>query len=801
MNPILTFLFGLLLLVLFGWYFLAEAERTKRWLGSALAVLLCAFCIDSFLPLKKKLHLGLDLQGGTSFLVRLVPPTGEDGKPRPITPSMQEQAVEVIRKRVDQFGVSEPVITKQGSDRILVQIPGLDTAQIQNAEQQLQRVAKLEFRLVHPNSAQLVPQILSGQTFTPPGYVILNSAEKPEGQPNATGKRSGQPQKYLAKRRPELTGDQITRAQATFEQRGYEVALKFTPQGADIFRQVTRDNLNQQLAIVLDGEVVSAPVIQSEIPNGQAVITGNFTAEEARNLASALENPLQTPVVIDETHSVSATLGRDSILGGVTAGLGGLIATLAFVLLYYRTAGLVAIVGLAVNGILLFGVMSLFNFVLTLPGIAGIILTIGMAIDSNVLIYERLREELESGKGLRAAIDAAYNKAFSAIFDANVTTLITAGILFWLGTGPVKGFAVTLTVGIIASMFAALLVTRNVFRWATALNALRRISMLHLIRSKNFDFLGKRRIAIAGSLLLIIASVAAFAIRQQNALNIDFTGGDSLRLRAPATLTEAQVRGALEKVNLGNVVIQREANTGGGTNAGVTYFEIRSPFQTSNRIVNQLNAAFPNRGLVVERSEAVGPVIGSSLAWTSLKALGLGILGILIYVTLRFEFSFALGAIVALVHDVIITLGVFVLTGHELSLVVVGAVLTIGGYSINDTIVVFDRIREGFRAGRKGSTQTIMNASINETLSRTLLTSGVTLLCMLSLLIFGGAVLADFAFTIVIGIVVGTYSSIFIASPIVLWWTNFRKGNLRQEVTRPQRKGTTPPSSQQPAKA
>jgi SecD/SecF fusion protein len=790
MNPTLTFFFGLLLLVLFGWYFLAEAERVKRLVGTALTVLLCAFCVDAFLPLSQKLHLGLDLQGGTSFLVRLVPPAGEDGKPRAITPDMQEQAVEVIRKRVDQFGVSEPVITKQGSDRILVQIPGLDTAQIQDAKAQLQRVARLEFRLVHPNSAQLVPQIVAGQTFTPPGYVILNSVDR----------RNGQPQKYLVKRRPELTGDQVTRAQATFEQRGYEVALKFTPKGADIFRQVTRDNINQQLAIVLDGEVVSAPVIQSEIPNGQAVITGNFTAEEARNLASALENPLQTPVVIDEVHSVSATLGRDSIMGGVMAGLGGLAATLLFVLIYYRTAGLVAVIGLLVNGILLFGVMSLFNFVLTLPGIAGIILTIGMAIDSNVLIYERLREELEAGKGLKAAIEAAYSKAFSAIFDANVTTLITAGILFWLGTGPVKGFAVTLTVGIIASMFSALLVTRNVFRWALALNALKRITMLHLIRSKNFDFLGKRRIAIAGSLLLIVASIAAFAIRGQSALNIDFTGGDSLRLHTAKALTESQVRAELEKVNLGNVVIQREAT--GGNNAGGNYFEIRSPFQTSDKIVNQLQQGFPDAGITVERSEGVGPVIGSSLAWTSLKALGLGILGILIYVTIRFEFSFALGAIVALVHDVIITLGVFVLTGHELSLVVVGAVLTIGGYSINDTIVVFDRIREGFRAGRKGSTQTIMNASINETLSRTLLTSGVTLLCMLALWIFGGAVLADFAFTIVIGIVVGTYSSIFIASPIVLWWTNFRKGNLRKEVTRPRQKGTpSPPPSQQPAKA
>jgi SecD/SecF fusion protein len=790
MSPPLTFFFGLLLLVIFGWYFVSERANVKRWLATTLTVLLCAFSIDSFLPLSQKIRLGLDLQGGTSFLIRLAPPVGENGATRTITPEMQDQAVEVIRRRVDQFGVSEPVITKQGSDRILVQIPGLDTAQIENARQQLQRVAKLEFRLVHPNNDGLISQIASGATFTPPGYVILPGKIEP-AQSDSQGKPASHPTKYLVKRRPELTGDQITRAQAIFEQRGYEVSLKFTPQGADIFRRVTRDNINNRLAIVLDGEVISAPVIQSEIPNGQAVITGSFTAEEARALASALENPLQTPVVIDEMNSVSATLGHDSIMGGVVAGLAGLAATFLFVLIYYRTAGAVALIGLAVNGILLFGIMSLFGFVLTLPGIAGIILTIGMAVDSNVLIYERLREELESGKNLKAAIDAAYRKAFSAIFDANVTTLITAGILFWLGSGPVKGFAVTLTVGIVASMFSALLVTRNVFSWANAFNLIKKISMLHLIRSKGFDFLGKRRIAITGSLLLIVASVAAFGIQRDRALNIDFTGGDLLRFHAQKPLTEAQVRGELEKIGLGNAVIQRESSQ--VNNQTINYFEIRSPFQTASKITAQLKQGLSDANITVDRSVGVGPVIGSSLAKTSLLALALGTLGILIYVTIRFEFSFAVGAIVALVHDVVITLGLFVLAGHKLSLEVVSAVLTIGGYSINDTIVVFDRIREGFHAGRKGSTQSIMNASINETLSRTLLTSGVTLICMFSLLFFGGAVLHDFALTIVIGIVVGTYSSIFIASPIVLWWTNIRKGNLRREVVRPQQ--------QQPAKA
>jgi SecD/SecF fusion protein len=776
MTPTLTFLFGLVILFLFAWYFLSEKEKFKRWLGTTLTLLLCAFCVEAFWPFEQKIHLGLDLQGGTSFLIRLVPPTNETGgQSRQITPQMQEQAVEVIRKRVDAFGVSEPVITKQGSDHILVQIPGLNTAQIETARQQLQRVAKLEFRLVHPNSDQLVAQIDAGQGYTPPGYVILNSVEKREGKP---------PERLLVKRRPELTGQDIASARPVYEQRGYEVSLTLTSSGAELFRQVTRDNVNQRLAIVLDNEIVSAPNIQTEIPNGQAVISGNFTAESAQSLSSALENPLQTPVAIDETRTVSATLGQDSILRGIAAGLAGLAATLIFVLIYYRIPGIVALIGLAVNGILLFGAMSLFGFVLTLPGIAGVILTIGMAIDANVLIYERLREELENGKSLKTAVETAYKKAFSAIVDSNLTTLLKVAILFWLGSGPVKGFAITLTIGIIASMFSALLVTRNIFGWGIQLGLIKRITMLHLIKSKSFDFLSKWRPALIVSLTLIVVSFGAFAMRGGKMFNIDFTGGDFLLVKSEQQLSDAQIRGELEKIGLGDAVIQQE--TGQQGNQIAHFISIRAPFGTSEKMANQLKQAFTGANLTVERAEGVGPVMGSQLATTSLFALGIAIIGILIYVTIRFELSFAVSAILGMVHDLIITLGIFVLTGREFSLVMVGAILTVAGYSINDKIVVFDRIREGLRSGRKGSIQFLMNTSLNETLSRTILTSSVTLICMLSLLIFGGPVLADFAFTNVIGVIVGTYSSIFIAAPIVLWWTNLRKGNLRHEVVRPQ---------------
>jgi len=780
MAPTLTFLFGLIILFLFAWYFFTEKERTKRWLGTTLTVLLCAFCVEAFWPFEQKIHLGLDLQGGTSFLIRLAPPANDTGgKEREITPQMQEQAVEVIRKRVDAFGVSEPVITKQGSDHILVQIPGMNTAQIETARQQLQRVAKLEFRLVHPNSNQLIAQIDAGQGYTPPGYVILNSVEQ----------RNEKPERLLVKRRPELTGQDVSAARPVYEQRGYEVSLTFTTSGTKLFHQVTRDNINQRLAIVLDNDIISAPNIQTEISNGQAVISGSFTAESAQNLSSALENPLQTPVTIDETRTVSATLGQDSIFRGIAAGLAGLVATLAFVLIYYRIPGIVAFVGLAINGVLLFGAMSLFGFVLTLPGIAGVILTIGMAIDANVLIYERLREELEIGKSLKTSVETAYKKAFSAIVDSNLTTLLKVAILFWLGSGPVKGFAITLTIGIIASMFSALLVTRNIFSWGIHLGLIKRITMLHLIKAKSFDFLSKWRPALIGSVILLVVSLGAFALRGSKVFNIDFTGGDFLLVKSEQQLTDAQIRGELEKIGLGDTVIQQETSQQG--NHIAHFISIRAPFGTSEKMANQLKQAFTSANLTVERAEGVGPIMGSQLATTSLFALGIAIVGILIYVTIRFELSFAVSAILGMVHDLIITLGIFVITGREFSLVMVGAVLTVAGYSINDKIVVFDRIREGLQSGRKGSIRYLMNTSLNETLSRTILTSSVTLLCMLSLFIFGGPVLSDFAFTNVIGVIVGTYSSIFIAAPIVLWWSNLRRGNLRHKVTHLQREAST----------
>jgi SecD/SecF fusion protein len=764
MSPALTFFAGLVLLIIFGWYFATDSASRKRWLGLVLSVLLVAFCLEEAIPPSKKIPLGLDLQGGTSFLIRLTPQDDQV-----ITADLLDQAVEVIRRRVDAYGVSEPVITPQGNQRILVQIPGLDTNAIERTKAELQRVAKLEFATV-AGGEDRIARIEAGEEIMPPGFVIKTYKDKVEGKDVEF--------KLLVKRRAELSGEHVKRAYAYFDQQGYGVSLSLDAEGAKVFGDLTQSlaPTRGQIAILLDGEVQSAPRVNEPIYGGNAVITGRFSDKEARDLASALENPLRVPVEIEETRSASPTLGVDSIRSGVLAGLTGIVLVLAFVMVYYRFAGIVAFVGLLVNIIILFGAMAMFHFVLTLPGIAGIILTIGMAIDANVLIYERLREETAAGKSLSTAIEAAYDKAFSAIFDANVTTLITAVILFWQATGSVKGFAVTLTLGIIASMFSALIVTRTAFRWMIERFGLKKLSMLDLIPKRKFNFLGKRWMAAILSLAMSGGSLVIFVIRGERNFGIDFRGGDLLVVDSKQPLTVSEARTALEKIGLADVIIQFERE------GMQDRLSVRSPQGTSATILAELQETFPDREITALAQENVGPQIGREFAKRAVVALGLGMIGILLYVTLRFEFSFALGAVVALLHDVIITLGIFSLIGGELSLVMVGAILTIAGYSINDTIVVFDRIREGLKQREGGSIQALMNNSINETLGRTILTGGTTLLSVGALFFFGGAVLRDFSFAILVGILIGTYSSIFIAAPIVLWWSRLRGKSVRREV-------------------
>jgi SecD/SecF fusion protein len=765
------FIIELVWLGLFGWYFATDYGTRKRVLAFLLVVIAVAMSIVMIWPPDKKIQLGLDIKGGTSFLIRLQE-TGE----KQVTPATLDQAVEVIRKRVDYFGAAEPIISPVGKDRILVQIPGLSTEKIQEARQQLSRVAKLEFRMVYPDNGDRLRAVDAGTDVVPPEYKIETHAEHAE-----EGKKP-QTERLLVKKKSDLGGEHVSGSNAYFGNEGWGVQLRFDSEGAKIFGDITEKSKGYRFAIVLDGVVQSAPVIRDAIYGGNASITGRFTEQEARGLASVLENPLQTPVSIEEERSVSPTLGLDSIRASILAGVIGLAITLVCVLVYYQFAGIIACIALLVNIVLLVGSFQLIpgGVVLTLPGIAGIILTIGLAVDASVLIYERLREELALGKSLQVALQAAYQKAFSSIFDANVTTLITATILFWKATGPVRGFAIALTLGILASLFTALVVGRNIFEWFVDKGWVKKIRMLHLISSQHINFLGKGLPAVLCSIALILAGATSFYLKGEKNFGVDFKGGDLLTLSSPKVIDIGEVRPTLEKMGYGDAPIQESAQ------GGKYYITIRTPLHTSDKVEEEVIKAMPNAQFKIEGSERVGALVGGELAKNSLLALGLGILGILIFVTFRFELSFAVGAIVALLHDVIITVGIFSLLGRELTLTMVGAILTIAGYSINDTIVVYDRIREGLASTKRGSVEQVMNDSINQTLSRTILTSTVTLIPILCLFFFGGSVLRDFALAIIIGVVVGTYSSIFIASPIVLWWTRARGGgasSLRREIT------------------
>src|SRR5438045_2030062 len=603
MTPALTFLVGLAMLVLFGWYFATDQGLRKRLIATALLLVLVVFSIATIWPPQKTISLGLDIQGGTSFLIRL------KGGDKEVTKGMLGQAVEVIRKRIDVFGVSEPIISPVGSDRILVQIPGLDTAKIQEARDQLSRVAKLEFRMVYPDNGERLREIDQGKQVIPPEFRIETYKMPREGEKPVE-------ERLIVQKKADLSGEHVSNAGASYEKDGWVVHLRFDAEGAKQFGNITAANVHHRFAIVLDGTIQSAPVIQDAIYGGDAQITGRFTEEEARGLASVLENPLQTPVSIEEERSVSPTLGLDSIRASILAGLLGLAITLVCVAVYYKIPGLIANLALIINLILLVGALTMFHFVLQLPGIAGIILTIGLSVDANVLIYERLREEMALGKSLKIALNTAYEKAFSSIFDANVTTLITAAILFWKATGPVRGFAIALTLGILASLFTALIVGRNFLGWFVDTGRLNRISMLHLISSKNINFLGKGFIACMCSLALLLAGAMAFYKRGDRNFGVDFNGGDLVTLSAPGKVDIGQVRDALKPIGFADASIQESAQ------GGKSYITVRTPLNTSDKVEKQIIQAMPNAAFKVEGSERVGALVGGERAKNSLVAPG-----------------------------------------------------------------------------------------------------------------------------------------------------------------------------------
>jgi SecD/SecF fusion protein len=490
-------------------------------------------------------------------------------------------------------------------------------------------------------------------------------------------------------------------------------------------------------------------------------------------------NPINNPLKIDEERTVSPTYGASVVKQGIMSGIVGLAATFLFILIYYRIAGVVALIGLVVNTVMLFGIMAMFGFSFSLAGIAGIVLTVGMAVDANVLIYERLREEMAAGKSVKNALALAYEKAFSSIFDSNFTSLITALVLFWRASGTVKGFAITLTIGIIASMFSAILVTRVFFRWGLDFNLIKNFRFLNLIKGAQYDFLGKRGLCAIISFALVIASLGVYLVKKDKALGIDFTGGSIITYAVGENqaLPINDVAQHLKTLTLAKDAIPQEENNI-VTGRLVT---VRCDANDADSIISSLESKFPEiktLNLAPSR-ENVSAVLGKEFLQDSSIALLMGMGLIFVYVSLRYRMSFAVGAIIALFHDVIISCGVIAITGNQLSLIHVAAILTIAGYSINDTVIIFDRIRENLRFSN-GTLKEIMNEAINATLSRTILTSGATLFTVVALYVFGGQAMRDFSLMILIGIIVGTYSSIFVASALVLWWAKVTNADYRE---------------------
>jgi SecD/SecF fusion protein len=701
-----------------------------------------------------RIKLGLDLQGGTSFLLKMQ--TNRLENVNEIDTALV-QAVEVLRRRVDRLGVAEPVIQPVGKDQILVQLPGLSQDAMQSAKITLQRAAFLEFRMVHPNSDELLKQ-----GIVEPGHEVLKEERK---LPNGTKQITS----YLVKKKAErgLTGAYVKHAFMTRGNLGEpEITLTFNGQGADLFEQITRENVGQFMAIVLDREIYSAPRINEPIGGGNARISGQFTAEQAQELANVLENPLKAPLEFVEERTVDPSLGKDSIASGVTASIIAAVGTFVFMLVFYFGSGMVANLALALNVLLLMGAMCAINATLTMPGIAGIALTIGMAVDANVLIYERMREEIAAGKSIRGVIAAGYKKAFGTIFDSNLTTVIAAIILIKFGTGPVQGFGVTLTIGIAASLFTAFFVTRFIYDFLLSRGWIKTIRMLPLIPFRNIRFMNWGKTAWAVSILIMALGVGSVVVRGKKVLGVDFSGGESLTLTFSQRASEDQLRSALERARLGDVTISYQKSL----STGREMLNVVVPTGAGTNAQAVLKQAFPEAGFEIKGTDVVGATVGAEIQRTAFIAALLALFAILVYVAFRYEFSFAVASVVALIHDVLVTMGIYFLTGRQLTAPMVAAILTIIGYSINDKIVIMDRIREDLKLGVRGSFRELIDLALNQTLSRTIVTGGAVILATLSLLIFGGGVINDFAFTFLVGTISGTYSSLFIASPLVLWW-------------------------------
>ena len=723
-----------------------------------------------------KVKLGLDLKGGVAFTFKV---KEEDLSEEDWERNEQlSQAKSIIARRVDGLGVAEPVIRIRGNNAIEVQMPGLSTRDNPDAIDSLQAPALLEFSLVHRTAdPRTTPPEL-----TPPGYVLM--VEEDEDP------RSGEivERSYFIKKVPETTGEIISNAYASpNEFGGYRVLLSFTDEGenkfADITRRIgeenksSRQNTLGQLAIILDGKLYSAPTVKDEIRGG-AEISGRFSQREAVELANVLNNPLEVGLEVVEMYEVGPTLAKDARLASIEAAFFGAVLVIFFMIIYYQSAGLVAVISVTINIVIVVGTLASIGATVSLPGVAALILTIGMAVDANILIFERIREELKSGKKLLTSLISGYDKVLSTIIDANVTTLITAGILIWLGSGPVKGFGVTLAIGILASMFCALIVSRFILEFLINTGLIKRMMRLSIHQANIINFLDYRRPAFITSWIIVLIGLISVFSSFNKILGIDFLGGDEITLTYERELSYKEIQRIAENGDFGEVnpIYQSIIGEGG------EILKIQTESEMGQSFFTALENAYPNAGLKMVGETHVGASVGKEVQYSALLSFSVALIGILLYVAFRFEFGYGVGAVIATIHDVLMTLGLFVLLGMlgigsgQFTAPMVAAILMVIGYSINDSIVVFDRIREELELNPGMNLKKIVNNAINRTLARTILTSLTTMLATLALYIFAAGVIIDFALVFLIGILTGTFSSIFIASPVFYWW---HKGDRR----------------------
>lgn len=665
--------------------------------------------------------------------------------------SAVNQSMEVVRRRVDELGTTEPLIQRQGEDRIIVQVPGLTDPQRLKAL--LNQTAKLSFRMV--DGTMPVQEAMNGRP--PASSEVLYSMDDP-------------PVPYLVEKQVLVSGENLVDAQASFNQQTNEpvVTFRFDSRGAQRFAQVTQQNVNRPFAIILDNQVISAPVIREPIVGGSGQISGNFTVDGANDLAVLLRaGALPATLTVVEERTVGPGLGADSINAGVVASAIGAIGVVVFMLAFYGSFGVMANIALAANIIMILAVLSLIGSTLTLPGIAGIVLTMGMAVDSNVLVYERIREEVKTGRPLVQSIETGFNKAFATILDANLTTLIAAVVLFFLGSGPVRGFAVTLAVGIVTTVFTAFTMTQWLmaawFRWKRP-KTLPKGVRTGMFDTQNIRFMALRNYTFAVAGALSIASLVGFSTAGVN-LGIDFTGGSIVEVKARSGDADlADIRERLSGLNIGDV----QAQGFGDSQSALIRIQAQEGGENAEQTAITLVRGELEDNYEFRRVEVVGPAVSNDLSYTATIGVAVSLLAILVYIWFRFEWQFAFGAIVATLHDVILTLGIFVITGIEFNLTSIAAILTIIGYSLNDTVVVYDRLRENLRRYKKMPLDVLIDISINQTLSRTVLTGSTTLLALIALYFFGGEVISSFTLAMIFGVIIGTFSSVYIAAPVLI---------------------------------